>query len=47
MEYDLLGRICIFAGVVLAIIANDIALATCGVILTGIGMLRLAITEEN
>ena len=47
MEYDLLARICIFAGIVLAIIANDLVLATCGVILTGIGMLRLAITEEN
>lgn len=47
MEYDLLARICIFAGIVLAIIANDIALATCGVILTGIGVLRLHITQEN
>lgn len=47
MEYDLVARICIFAGIVLAIIANDIALATCGVILTGIGVLRLHITQEN
>lgn len=47
MEYDLLGRICLFAGVVLAIIANDLAIATCGVILTAAGMLRLAITEED
>lgn len=47
MEYDLAARICIFAGIVLAIIANDIALATCGVILTGIGVLRLHITQEN
>lgn len=47
MEYDLLARICIFAGIVLAIIANDLALATCGVVIAGIGMLRLHITEEN
>lgn len=47
MEYDLLARICLFAGIVLAIIANDIGLATIGVLLAGIGVLRLHITQEN